>query len=58
MTHTILHLNATHRTLAHVDEVTTAQPWPSLSYGLLFVLTSYLIALARKRHCRADQRRH
>jgi hypothetical protein len=27
MTHTLLHLNAAYRTLAHVDEVTTAPPW-------------------------------
>jgi uncharacterized membrane protein len=61
MTHNILSLDTSPRTLAHVEEVASGQPWrwlaagwrdlrrapgPSLGYGLLFVVASYLITLA------------
>jgi hypothetical protein len=56
MTHNILSLDTSPRTLAHVEEVASGQPWrwlaagwrdlrrapgPSLGYGLLFVVASY-----------------
>jgi uncharacterized membrane protein len=58
MIHDILSLDTSHRTLAHVNEVSNVQPWrwlaagwkdlrsaptASIGYGMLFVVASYLI---------------
>ena len=60
MSHHILSFDSRHRTLAHVEDVTTEQPYrwlaagwkdlrsapaASIGYGLLFVIASYLITL-------------